>query len=80
MDERHHDRGRQFPADQHVPAGDDLVAMVELPGVNKNKLEIEAKENTLRISGRKTIRYGEGASVHRRERIWGGQTSRAPIW
>jgi HSP20 family protein len=55
--------------------------MVELPGVDKNDLEIEAKENTIRISGRKTIRYDEDASVHRRERIWGGfdRTIQVPI-
>ena len=33
--------------------------------------EIEAKENTIRISGKKTIAYGEQASVHRRERVAG---------
>lgn len=50
---------------------DDLVAVVELPGIDKNDLEIEAKENTIRIRGKKTIAYGEQASVHRRERISG---------
>jgi HSP20 family protein len=50
---------------------DDFVAVVELPGINKSDLEIEAKENTIRIRGRKAIAYGEQASVHRRERISG---------
>src|ERR1700755_1508518 len=49
-----------------------LVAVVDLPGVDKNDLETEAKENTIRIRGKKTIAYGEQASVHRRERISGG--------
>src|ERR1700758_2320153 len=49
----------------------DFVAGVELPGVDKNDLENEAKENTIRIRGKKTIAYGDQASVHRRERISG---------
>jgi HSP20 family protein len=60
-----------FPPINVFQKGDDFVAVVELPGIDKNDLEIEVKENTLRISGRKTIAYGEQASVHRRERISG---------
>lgn len=50
---------------------DDFVAVIELPGVDKDDLQIEAKENTVRISGRKSPRYDEKASVHRRERLFG---------
>ena len=60
-----------FPPINVFQQGDDFVAVVELPGVDKADLQIEAKENTIRISGRKTINYGEGASIHRRERVWG---------
>jgi HSP20 family protein len=60
-----------FPPINIFQKGEDLVAVIELPGVDKNDLEIEAKENTIRIRGRKTIAYGEQASVHRRERISG---------
>jgi HSP20 family protein len=60
-----------FPPINIFQQNDDFVAIVELPGVDKNDLEIEAKENTIRISGRKTIKYDEGASIHRRERVWG---------
>src|ERR1700741_3140273 len=60
-----------FPPINIFQKDDDLVAVVELPGVDKNDLEIEAKENTIRIRGKKTIAYGEQASVHRRERISG---------
>jgi HSP20 family protein len=42
-----------------------------VPGVDKDKLQVEAKENTVRISGTKEIKYEEGASVHRRERNFG---------
>ena len=60
-----------FPPINIFQKGDDFVALVELPGINKNNLEIEAKENTIRIRGRKAIAYGEQASIHRRERISG---------
>jgi len=70
-----------FPPINIFQRGDDFVAIVELPGVDKNDLEIEAKENTIRISGRKKNKYDEDASVHRRERIWGGfdRTIQVPI-
>ena len=60
-----------FPPINIFQKGDDFVAVVELPGIDKNDLEIEAKESTIRIRGRKTIAYGERASIHRRERISG---------
>jgi HSP20 family protein len=60
-----------FPPINIFQQGDDFVAIVELPGVDKNDLGIEVKENAIRISGKKTINYEEGASVHRRERVWG---------
>jgi len=60
-----------FPPINIFQKGDDFVAVVELPGVDKNDLEIEAKENTIRIRGRRAIAYGGEASVHRRERISG---------
>jgi HSP20 family protein len=64
-------RDGQFSAHQYFPARSDFLAIIELPGIDKKELEIQAKENTIRISGKKTIKYSEGASVHRRERISG---------
>jgi HSP20 family protein len=60
-----------FPPINVFQRGDDFVAVIELPGVSKEDLDIQAKENTIRIAGRKSIKYGEGASVHRRERVSG---------
>jgi HSP20 family protein len=37
-----------FPPINVFQQGDDLVAVIELPGVDKDSLEIEAKENTIR--------------------------------
>ena len=50
---------------------EDFVAIIELPGIAKDNLQIEAKENTIRISGEKTVGYDERASAHRRERVFG---------
>jgi HSP20 family protein len=60
-----------FPPVNLFQKGDDIVAVVELPGVDKKNLHIEARENTIRIAGKKTIEYRDGASIHRRERIAG---------
>jgi HSP20 family protein len=60
-----------FPPINVFQQGEDFLAIVELPGVNKNDLELQAKENTIRISGRKAVDYKEGVSVHRRERVSG---------
>jgi HSP20 family protein len=60
-----------YPPINIFQKNDDLVAVIELPGVNKSDLQIEAKESTIRISGKKSINYEDGASVHRRERPWG---------
>jgi HSP20 family protein len=60
-----------YPPINIFQQGHDFVAIVELPGVNKSDLAIEAKEGLLRISGRKTLDYPESASIHRRERLAG---------
>ena len=60
-----------YPPVNVFQQGDDLVAILELPGVDKNELNIQAKDNTIRIAGRKSVDYPEGVSVHRRERLWG---------
>jgi HSP20 family protein len=70
-----------FPPINVFQRGEDFVAVVELPGVDRDSLHIEAKENTIRIAGRKTIKYDENASVHRRERVSGSfdRTIAVPI-
>jgi HSP20 family protein len=59
-----------FPPINVFQQGEDILAIIELPGIDKNDLQIQAKENTIRISGKKAIAYPEG-SVHRRERVSG---------
>ena len=60
-----------FPPINVFQQGEDILAIVELPGVDKNDLQIQAKENTIRISGKKTAKFPEDVSVHRRERVFG---------
>ena len=60
-----------FPPVNVFQQGGDLLAIIELPGVDKGSLQIEAKENAIRIAGKKAVSYPEGVSVHRRERVAG---------
>jgi HSP20 family protein len=60
-----------FPPINIFQKDDDFVAIVELPGVDKVDLQIEAKESTIRISGKKEIGIAASASIHRRERTSG---------
>jgi HSP20 family protein len=60
-----------FPPINVFQKGDDILAIIELPGIDKNDLQIHAKENTIRISGKKNVDYPKGVSVHRRERVSG---------
>jgi HSP20 family protein len=57
-----------FPPLNVFNKGDDVVVIAEAPGLNKADLKIEAKGNTIRIAGSKSIAYGERVSLHRRER------------
>src|SRR5215468_2712245 len=57
--------------------GHDVIIIIEVAGVEKQYLKIEAKGNTIRIAGVKRVRPESGAaSVHRRERR-GGEFDRA---
>jgi HSP20 family protein len=51
--------------------GDDLVVITEIPGIQREDVEVQVHGDRLRISGKKAIQYDEGASLHRRERIAG---------
>jgi HSP20 family protein len=60
-----------FPPINVFQQNGELLAIIELPGVDKASLQIEAKENTIRIAGKKAVSYPDGVSVHRRERVAG---------
>lgn len=50
---------------------DNVVIVAEVPGVKKSEIDIQVKNNRVRIAGRRSIEYQEGASLHRRERVSG---------
>jgi HSP20 family protein len=60
-----------FPPINVFQQGDDILAIIELPGIEKSSIQVQAKENTIRIAGKKAIFFPESASVHRRERMSG---------
>ena len=60
-----------YPPINVFQQGDDLVAIIELPGADRSELNIQAKGNTIRIAGRKKVDNPEKASAHRRERLSG---------
>jgi HSP20 family protein len=60
-----------FPPINVFQQGEDFVALVELPGVSKNDIEIQVKDRSIRLSGRKDVSFPDTASVHRRERVSG---------
>lgn len=51
--------------------GDDFVIIAEVPGINKSDLDIQVKDQVIRIAGTKSVDYGNNASLHRRERSAG---------
>ena len=46
----------------------DLVLAAELPGIKKEELTLEVREDVLRLAGARKIEYVENCSYHRLER------------
>ncbi len=57
-----------YPSVNLFQNGDDVVLTAELPGVKKEDINIEIKENLIRITGKREIDFPEKSSVHRVER------------
>jgi len=55
------------PAASVVEAADGYTLEVEMPGVNKEGLEISVENNELTIVGRRSLPAVEGALIHHRE-------------
>ena len=60
-----------FPPLNVFRKGDDVVVILEVPGVDHKELEVQIKDHTLRIAGTKKVAYDPKVSLHRRERIEG---------
>ncbi|HEX2888326.1 Hsp20/alpha crystallin family protein [Vineibacter terrae] len=63
--------GGTYPPLNVFRKDDDAVVIIELPGVKKTDVDIQAKGSTIRISGTRTIEFPQKAGIHRRERIAG---------
>jgi HSP20 family protein len=63
-------RGEQFvmPAASVMENGDSYLLQVEMPGVNKEGLEISVENNELTITGRRSMPAIEGTLIHRESR------------
>ena len=57
-----------FPPVNVFRQGDDFVLVAELPGVEKEGLDVQIKGRRVRIKGTKKVEFADGVSVHRRER------------
>lgn len=63
--------GGVFPPINVFRKGDDFMIIAELPGVDSSTIDIQVKNNAIRISGTKRVDYDKNASMHRRERTAG---------
>ena len=57
-----------FPSINLFQDGDNTVIMAEVPGVKKDEIQVQIKDNLITISGERKTDYPEKASVHRVER------------
>lgn len=57
-----------FPPVNVFRENDSYVVIAELPGVNRDAINVEIHRRQVRLSGKKAINYGEKVSIHRRER------------
>ena len=47
------------------------MLVAELPGVDKDSLDVQVKGRQVHLRGAKKVEFADAASVHRRERRWG---------
>lgn len=57
-----------FPPVNFFEKDSALVMLAELPGIKKEDITLEIKDNLLRIAGERKVKYSENDSFHRRER------------
>jgi len=57
-----------YPAVNLFQEGDNVILTAEIPGLKKEDIKLEIKDDLIRVSGRREVKYPEKASVHRLER------------
>lgn len=63
--------GGAFPPINVFRKDDDMVLVAEIPGIDKSKVDIQVKNNQIRIRGKKDIGREDNIGIHRRERSSG---------
>ena len=63
--------GGSYPPLNIFRKKDEFVLIAEVPGISRSDLDVQVKGRTVRLSGTKTVKYGEKTSMHRRERLAG---------
>jgi HSP20 family protein len=63
--------GGPYPPINVFRKDDDFILIAEVPGIDKSRINVQVKDNTIRIAGTKTVEYPDKASLHRRERAAG---------
>ena len=66
--EYHTSNAGSYPFINLFHDGYDTILTAEIPGVKKEDINIEVKNNLIRISGKRSVEYPEKSSVHRMER------------
>ena len=57
-----------FPSVNLFQDGDSTILVAEVPGVKKDEIQVQIKDNLITLSGERKTDYPEKASVHRMER------------
>jgi HSP20 family protein len=57
-----------YPSLDLFQNGEDVVLTAEIPGMKKEDIQIEIKDNLFRVSGKRELNYPENTSFHRVER------------
>ena len=57
-----------YPSVNLFQDGDNTILMAEVPGVEKDKIKVQIKDNLITVSGERKTEYPEKASYHRVER------------
>ena len=60
--------GGSFPAVNLFKKGEDTVLTAEIPGVKKEDIKLEIKDNLFKVSGERKTDYPDECSAHRLER------------
>ncbi len=60
-------RGTQ-PSVNFFKDGETLILMAEVPGLTKDEIKVEVKDDIITLAGKRSLNYPEDSSVHRIER------------